>query len=272
MNNHEWLTVKARIFRMFPSVAAWGARLSAESKQAVGQRWEAALSRYEAADVNDTIDLLAAQPDSPWPFSSDYERIGAIIARETGDRIAQARDRATSPAASLPPRATGYTSTGIMSRVSAAIEADGRHSDECLAHRQAYDRCLPECPVRGVVGRELGAEDVGLQPDGQRFDCPLCRDTGAVSCLAATEIVATVRTGLAPAVPRTYSAYCSCQRGQRREECDTRSGRPGGVRYDAERDVRAFASEAEIVTTCRALVETWGGRRNSGFDAFNRAG
>lgn len=272
MTDDEFRTLKARIFRMFPSVATWGRGLSAEQRQAIGQRWQACLARFDAQDAHSTLDDFAAMPDSPWPYASDYERIGAIIAKATGDRLARLRDASASPLDALPAKPTNYRSLGIMSRVSAAIEADTRHSAECLEHRRVYGRCLPECPVRSLVGRELAAEDVGLEPDGQRFSCHLCRDTGFVSCLRSADVASTIRDGRVPAVRRTYSVVCECSKGLERDAQSQRDGRRLMERYNPVRDVRVDAPDDEIVTTCRALAESGGGRRVAAFDEFNCGG
>lgn len=269
MDDQQWRTIKARIFRTFPSLATWARGLSKEQGQAIGQRWQRSLIRYEAGDVNDTIDDMAQRPESPWPKSWDMERAGAIIAAETGDRISRRQEAAKSSASSLPKRPTNYVATGIYSRVMAAIAADGRHTPECVSYRAERGRCHPSCPVPRLVGLELSRDESGLAEDRQAFGCPLCRDSGSVSCLKACDISETVRTGRVPRVRRTYSLPCTCSRG----DVVLRQNEAVGKRdvYDASRDVRSDVPDAEIVTQCRALVESEGGRRVESFDAWNSA-
>ena len=272
MTSSEFQILKRRIWATFPDLFAWAGSLNAEQKAATARRWELSLSRFEAEAVHATIDVLAIDDASPWSEYGDKERAGAILARMTGDRLAKLAEAKDSPAKNLPAKPTHYTGTGVMARVLHAIATDMRHVKGCSEFRAEFGRCVKGCPVPSLVGADLSREDVGLEADAQRFNCPLCRDTGFVSCLKSADIVATIRTGKPPTVREGYSMLCTCSRGDRLSNQGQREGKKPLERFDSSRDVRTLLGPAEIVTTCQALRETWGGRRNVGFDAFNAAG
>lgn len=270
MTPNEFQIVKRRIWDTFPDLCVWATSLNAGQKAATSRRWEQSLVRLNAEDVHITIDALAIDDASPWPEYGDKERAGAILAKLTGDRIAKAKESRESPNDALPPRPANYQGAGIMGRVLNAIATDARHVKGCAEFRAEFGRCVKGCPVPALIGSELSREDAGLEADAQRFNCPLCRDTGFVSCLAAADIVTTIRTGQVPRVRETYSMACGCSVGQRLGQQGQREGKRPVEPYDASRDVLALASDAEIVTTCQEMRETWGGRRNAAFDAFNQ--
>ena len=269
MTSAEFQILKRRIWATFPDLFAWAGSLNAEQKSATARRWELSLSRFDAEAVHVTIDALAIDDVSPWPNYGDKERAGAILARLTGDRLAKVAEAKNSPAKNLPAKPANYTGTGIMGRVLHAIASDTRHVKGCAEFRAEFGRCVKGCPVPRLVGHELAKQETGLTEDTQRFGCHLCRDTGFVSALKAADIVETITTGNVPRVRFGFSVACSCNLGGQRETQGQRDGRKPMERYRPSEDVRLLASDAEIVTTCQALRETWGGRRNAGFDAFN---
>ena len=269
MDDTEATRIVRRMAELFPSLNQWVGALSDTHQQAIRHRWRTSLAQCEYDDAQEALDTLATSPDDPWPYPADRERAGAIVARLARERAGARLDAARSQELTKPRRRGEYSGTGIYSRVMAAIAADSRHTPECATYRAERSRCHPACPVPRLVGLELSRDESGLAEDRQAFGCPLCRDTGAVSCLAAADISETVRTGRVPRVRRTYSLPCTCSRG----DVVLRQNEAAGKRdvYDSSRDVRSDVPDAEIVTQCRALVESEGGRRVEAFDSWNSA-
>lgn len=266
MTEAEYKAVTSRMRRLWPSLGAWMAGLDAESQEGIRERWRMSLLRVAADSANAAIDELAAGESDPWPFPSDKERAAAIVCgivkrkRESSDlsehdHLGMRR----------PKRSDGYRSDGTYARILDAIAKDDRHSDECREGWKVRGRCLPTCQVPGLVGAEIGAEDVGLREDAQRFDCALCRDTGYVSCLRHNQVAEVAHTHVVPIVMRTYSARCGCSYGQ------SKANREQYREFDAGLDVPALQAKRALVASCVAFAEAIAKRgRVPSFDEWNQ--
>ena len=148
--------------------------LDQTGREGIMARWGRIFAHADLEDCLAALDELGSEPVDPWPFPGDKERIAAIICDRAGAirtrrRSAAAAARArTSADAALTRSPIGLVgvAAGIMARVKKAIQADTRHVEGCDEYRFAHEgRCLPECPVPRLVGRELAGEESGLPED-----------------------------------------------------------------------------------------------------------
>ena len=159
---------------------------------------------------------------------------------------------------------------GIMARVKKAIQADTRHVEGCDEYRFAHEgRCLPECPVPRLVGRELAGEESGLPEDRSRFRCPFCQDTGWVSVLKPKAVMWVARNRYVPVLTNTWTGAvkCTCEAG-RALTCVSEAFK------EFDRDVMVVVRwpELDMMTQCDAVlnnVQNLTHKRESSFDSFN---
>lgn len=280
MTDDEWKVCKQSLFRTFPSLAAWADTLdppasaigdrSRAGREAMDRRWRGSLGRETLQDALQAIEKASLAPESPWPFPSDYERAGAILAGICRD------SRPRNPGSSLDPAAMGgrrpgakYQSDGTYARVLALIRDDARHSAECVPYRQEFGRCHRTCPVPSLVARQLLEEPCGLPEDGKRSKCWACRDTGYVSCLRAHVVHQVIATEMTPLLcsGTTFAVRCSCSVGQNL----LRVGEYPD--FDENTMVVARQSLRDLVGACLAAVDNAVNlthKRNAGFDSFNQ--
>lgn len=282
MNDAEWKQCKVELFSLFPSLATWADGLDPKSvdgkrttagREAMNRRWLLALASYDASDVMDAIRTVATAAESPWPFPSDYERAGAILA----DVIRRKRNANAPPAEydqlglQRPKRRGAYDEQSTFGRVLREIDASTNHAPECVEHRKARGKCLPTCPVPSDVARRIAAEATNLPEDRQTFGCGICRDTGYVSCYGSRDVYWIGKLRRLPLFPRTYAVQCSCRVGQ---------GRKSDERYatfDRSRDVPIHQPRTETITACVAIYEQFENKprhvesdgRVNVFDQFN---
>lgn len=273
MTPDEWKQFKRELFATFPTLKAWCQALPDEAKTAINARWTATIGGESLRDAQDALRRASLTAESPWPFPSDYERAGAILAdmvRRSKPAPSDLDDRAMAGRR----RGSAYNGDGTFSRFLRAVDEHQGHSAECRAFRVANGRCLPTCPVPGEVGRSFAVEALGLQEDRQRFDCTVCRDSGFVSCYRAKDVYWIAKLRRLPSSANPYSVRCNCRTGQSRNEDERYED------YDRELDVAINMTAAEVVTTCVAIYERIEERnkvrdsegRVGIFDEFNDAG
>ena len=278
MNDQEWTDVKKRIFLTFPAVAAWASGLDpepvrqpdgslrevTEGREAMARRWKLALSKESHEHALRAIDMIAAMPEPPWKYVSEYELVAARIAE-----VCRTFRPSTSSPESLPKIPRGrYVAEGTFQRVTSAIARDARHSAECREHRVMTGRCHRDCPVPQFVADEINREPCNLPADNQRFDCWSCRDTGHVSCLKWSTIRDVVRTSRQTLLcsGATFSAYCTCAKGHAIVRTEH------GVEFDATTMVVSVQPFRDLLSACRAALDNATNlthKRTSAFDDFN---
>ncbi len=263
-----------RMRRLWPSLAIWLGGLDAESQDGIRERWRLVLFGVDKVYAEQAVQLLAASPDDPWPYPGDKERAAAIVAAKASEiRRAKAASVRETQQVSKPKRGE-YRSDGLWMRFVRRLADDGRHDAECAEHRRAKGRCRPGCPVPLALAAELAAEPCGLKEDQQRFDCPICRDSGYVSCLKSREIARIATTRRVHVGAGAYSLRCTCRHGCAKQRDERFPD------FDRDRDIPINQNPREIVTACVALVEQLQDAasrvdsegRVSAFDAFNAAG
>lgn len=180
MNDAEYNQVRLRLRNLFPSLWVWFKELPDDEGnsvvEAIRERWRWALMPLELCDVMEAIKQLSTQGTDPWPYSSDKERAGAIIA----DRVRQTKAeqaaairaaRRTEKNPDLAPRGRDDFPVGKLFRlVTARIAQSHRHSAECLEYRQRTGRCLPGCSAPRDVADEVLAEWETCEQLGRVFE------------------------------------------------------------------------------------------------------
>ncbi len=127
-------------------------------------------------DVEAAVKRLSTQAADPWPYSSDKERAGAIIAervRQTkAEQVAAVRAaRRAEKNPDLAPRGKDDFPIGKLFRlVASRIAQSHRHSAECLEYRKQTGRCLPGCTAPREVADEVLAEWDTCEQLGRAFE------------------------------------------------------------------------------------------------------
>ncbi len=280
MTDDDWKVCKQALFRTFPSLAAWADALdppasaigdrSRAGREAMDRRWRGSLGRETLQDALQAIEKASLAPESPWPFPSDYERAGAILAGICRDGRPRNRYNDLDPLA-MGGRRPGakYRSDGTYAKVIDRIRTDTRHSPECVDYRQATGRCHRDCPVPSFVAAEILEEPCGLPEDGTRCKCWACRDSGYVSCLRAHVVKAVIETRRNPLLNSgtTFAVRCTCSTGQNLMRVGEYPD------FDENTMVVARQSLRDLVGACLAAVDNAVNlthKRNAGFDSFNQ--
>lgn len=164
MTETDYNALRLRLRALFPSLEVWFRELTPTAQDGIRERWRGSLMPLDLVDVEAAVKQLSTQAADPWPYSSDKERVGGIIA----DRVRQAKAelaaaaKAARMAAKSPDivvRGTSEFPVGQLFRcVSMRIAQSDRHSLECQEYRARTGRCLPGCGVPKEVADEVLAE------------------------------------------------------------------------------------------------------------------
>jgi len=164
MTDTDYNALRLRLRALFPSLEVWFRELTPNAQEGIRERWRGALMPLDLIDVEAAVKQLSTQAADPWPYSSDKERAGAIIA----DRVLQAKAEQAAAARAarraeknpdLAPRGKDDFPIGKLFRlVASRIAQSDRHSEECLEYRRQTGRCLPGCTAPREVADEVLAE------------------------------------------------------------------------------------------------------------------
>jgi len=172
LNLDEYKSAANYIINTFPSLAAWREKLTPQQQAAQRDRNRACLMDCEHADVMRAVAELAASPSDPWPYDSDKERAGAIIATNARDiayqRVAARRNQETIEAGVRPTAPSPIVES--LRALGEELAKLKRQEGWTAADTQAWldERIPPDESDRREWAR-----------------CNECRDTGLITCLSA---------------------------------------------------------------------------------------
>lgn len=262
MNQAEYEACKDAILATFPELREHASRYHVKgdddgaTRDAQIERRKACLMPHAAADVRQAIAEYATSADVPW---NEYGRQGQGFAMigERARQIAKARINAESAVSeverSKQPLARKKRGSGGTSGAGDLVPRSFRDDvDDLLKAKGRGDvRCAAD--VRAWLARNDDPQDRDRRDE---FTCPLCRDTGLVTCV--TSLTQRERGGETWIAWTTGVAACSsksCIQGDRFADRKDENARL--PKYDETEMVRlADPSFAQLEDVLAAIAET----------------